>query len=290
MRVFIVGATGVLGRAVLPRLAAHGDTVVALVRSIDRAAPIAGPGVELIEGDLLSETAERLQTILTGCDVAAHLATALRPGSPGLGATNTNAALRIDGSRRLLGAVLSAGVPRYVQQSIALGYVDGGDKWLDESTAFHRPDDPGSAAQPVVKMEGMVRELDSSNVAWLILRGGSFVGPGTRQDEVLASLRDASLRVPGDGNNWVSFVHVEDYADAVVAAIHSSVTGVILNVTDEPIRNGEYLDRLAALLGLPSPPRDAALPRPRSYRCTSALARESLGWAPVKGIWPQAAA
>ena len=69
MRIFIVGATGVLGRAVVPRLLARGDEVVALVRSLERAETIAGPGVELFEGDLLREAPERLRTMLTGCDV-----------------------------------------------------------------------------------------------------------------------------------------------------------------------------------------------------------------------------
>ena len=287
MKVFVVGATGVLGLPVIPRLLARGDQVVALVRSLDRAAPIAGPGVEIIEGDLLDMPPEQLQGILTGCDAAAHLATALRPGSPGLGVTNTNAALRTTGTRRLLDAVLAAGVPRLVQQSIAIAYVDGGDSWLDEQTPFYQPPDGGGPAGPVIEMEEMVRSLDSGRVSWVILRGGSFVGPDTRQDEVIAELKNGSLKVPGDGSNWVSFVHVEDYGEAVVAAIHSSVDGSIFNITDDPIRNGEYLDHLAQLLGLPAPPRDALMPLPRSYRCSNAAAKKALDWLPATGIWPQ---
>ena len=74
--------------------------------------------------------------MLADCDVAVHLATALRPGSPGLGTTNTNAALRTTGTRRLLDAALKTGVPRYIQESIAMSYVDGGDSWLDEEAPF----------------------------------------------------------------------------------------------------------------------------------------------------------
>jgi nucleoside-diphosphate-sugar epimerase len=135
-------------------------------------------------------------------------------------------------------------------------------------------------------MEAMIRAVDPTRMAWIILRGGSFVGPGTRQDQVIASLRDGSLRVPGDGSNWVSFVHVDDYADAVVAALRSPARDVILNITDEPVRNGDYLDRLATMLGLPAPERNPAAELPRSYRCTSAAAREILGWRPTRGIWP----
>jgi nucleoside-diphosphate-sugar epimerase len=222
--------------------------------------------------------------MLDGCDAAAHLATALREGSPGLGTTNTNAALRTEGTRRLLEAVLSAGVTRYIQQSIALSYIDGGDAWLDEQTPFAKAGE-ASASSPVVEMESLVRALDA-RTAWVILRGGSFVGHDTRQDQVIANLRSGTLHVPGDGSNWVSFVHVEDYAAAVVAAVHSSIGGLVLNITDEPVRYGDYLDRLAEIFGLPPAQRDPNLPLPRSYRCTSAAAKEVLGWTPEVGIWP----
>ena len=66
MKVFIVGATGVLGRPVISSLVGRGDSVVALVRSMERAAPIAGPAVELIEGDLLQLSAEELAPMLEG--------------------------------------------------------------------------------------------------------------------------------------------------------------------------------------------------------------------------------
>jgi nucleoside-diphosphate-sugar epimerase len=289
MRVFIVGATGVLGRPVVRSLLASGDRVVALVRSLERAKPIALPGVELYEGDLLQQTPGQFASLLAGCDAAAHLATALRPGSPGLGTTNTNVALRVDGTRALLDSVRAVGVGRYVQQSIALSYVDRGDDWVDESTPFYRaPDSEGAPAHEV--MEEMVRGLDSSRTEWVILRGGAFVGPDTFQERTIAGLRAGTERVPGDGQNWVSCVHVDDYADAVVAALHSSLREGIFNITDEPIRNGDYLDGLAERLGLPAAPRNPDLPRPRSYRCSSAGARDALGWTPTRGIWPLAGA
>jgi nucleoside-diphosphate-sugar epimerase len=284
--VFIVGATGVLGRAVVPRLLARGDTVVALVRSLERAEAIRGDGVDLFEGDLLRESPERLAAMLAGCDAAAHLATALAPGSTGPDGTNTNAALRIDGTRRLLDAVLAAGVRRYVQQSITMAYRDGGDTWLDESTPFDGSAARSTTARPVVEMEAMVRALDAAAVEWSILRGALFVGPDTRQDAAIAGLRDGTLTVPGDGCNWASFVHVGDYADAVVAALHSAPARSVYNVADEPVRNGEYLDRLAATLGVAAPRRDPAAPLPASHRCSSTAIREALGWRPEAGIWP----
>ena len=80
----------------------------------------------------------------------------------------------------------------------------------------------------------------------------------------------------------MSHVHVEDYADAVALAIHSAATGHVLNITAEPMRQGEYLDALAAKLGVPAPPRDLERAAPRSYRCTSAAAERVLGWRPQR--------
>jgi len=256
------------------------------VRSLERAQAIAGPRVELLEGDLLKVAPNRLREMLEGCEAAAHLATALRRGATGPDGTNTNAALRIDGTRRLVEAVLAAGVPRYVQQSIVMAYPDGGDEWLDERTPFDQSGERATTSRPVVVMEETVRSLDPARVAWTILRGGSFVGPDTFQERTIARLREGSLRVPGDGSNWVSFIHVEDIAQATVEALHRAPAGSTYNITDEPIRNGEYLDRLATILGVDAPQRDPNELLPRSFRVTSAAAMRDLEWMPTHGIWP----
>ncbi|PKN83124.1 MAG: hypothetical protein CVU47_00520 [Chloroflexi bacterium HGW-Chloroflexi-9] len=289
MRVFIAGATGVYGRALIPRLLARGDEVVALARSVAQAHAIALPGVQLVEGDVLHDDPARLRRAMAGCDAAAHLATAIRPGATGVDGTNTTAALRIDGTRRLLAAAVAAGVRRYVQQSIVMAYPDGGDRWLDEETPFDQSEERAATAHAVVTMEAMVRALDPGQVAWSILRGGSFVGPDTAQDAVIERLRDGKQAVAGDGRNWVSFIHVEDMAEATLIALHSAPAGSVFNITDEPVRNGDYLDRLAAMLGVPAPPRDPAMPRARSFRCSNAAAKTALGWTPTYGIWPAVA-
>ena len=288
MKVFIVGATGVIGRDLVPRLLARGDSVVALVRSRERAARVLGAGVELHEGDLLAESPDRLRAMLAGCDAAAHMATALRPGSPGFGTTNTNEVLRIEGTRRLLDAALAAGVRRYVTQSIAFAYADRGEEWIDEATPLAAPEAGRGMSRPIVEMEGMVRATDPARASWCILRGGSFVGPDTRQDETVERLRAGSLKVPGDGSNWVSLVHVADYATAVDLALHSSVTG-IFNVNADPMRNGGYLDRLADVVGAPRPQRDPEAPLPRSFRCSNAAVRTALGWSPSHSLFAEQA-
>ena len=66
MRVFIAGATGVYGRALIPRLLERGDEVVALARSVENVPAIALPGVVLVQGDLLRDTPERLGQAMAG--------------------------------------------------------------------------------------------------------------------------------------------------------------------------------------------------------------------------------
>ncbi len=285
MRVFIVGATGVIGRTLVPQLVGQGDEVVALVRSRQRAALIDLPDVELIEGDLLTIEPSELTSILRGCDAAAHMATALRADSPGLGTTNTNEALRTTGTRKLIDAALEAGIGHYVQQGIALSYVDGGDDWLDESTPFFVADP--AVTPPHVAMEAMVCEVAPNRMRWQILRGGSFVGPDTFQDRTIARLRSGEEHILGDGMNWVSYIHADDYADAVALALHSEASGGVLNINAEPIRQGEYLEALASRLGLPAPTRDPEATRPCSYRNATERARSVLGWQPFNSIWPE---
>lgn len=286
MRVFIAGATGVYGRAVVPLLVDRGDSVVALARDVESASSMAGPNVSLVAGDLLRDSPGRLAEAMAGCDAVLHLATALRPGATGPDGDNTNGALRTTGTQHLLAAVVAAHVPVYVQQSIVMAYADGGERWLDESATFEASPERTEMVAPVVEMERMVRALDPQQVRWCILRGGSFVGPGTAQERVIERLREGTLRVPGDGSNWISFIHVDDIAEATVAALDRAPAGSTFNITDEPIRNGEYLDRLAALIGVSTPPRDAESPRPSSYRCSNEAARRALDWQPRTGIWP----
>jgi nucleoside-diphosphate-sugar epimerase len=135
-------------------------------------------------------------------------------------------------------------------------------------------------------MEDMVRGVSPEQLQWCILRGGSFVGPETAQDDLIASLRAGQVTVPCDGRNFLSLVHVVDMAGAIVRALEEPLVVATFNIVDEPIRNGDYLDHLADILGVPHPPRDLSRPCPPSYRCSSRAARTVLGWTPVHGIWP----
>jgi nucleoside-diphosphate-sugar epimerase len=287
MRVIVFGATGVLGRALVPLLVGQGYSVRAVVRSPEKAQSLLGAGVEVCPGDLLAqETLDRLPALMTGCQAVVHVATAIPRDFGAPGAWEANTRLRTEGTRALLDAALEAGVDRYIQQSIVMAYIDGGDRLLREDTPLDTSPGRAEICGPVIAMEGMVREMPPERLSWCILRGGSFVGPGTAQEGTIQRLREGTERVPRDGSSYISPVNVVDMAKAIAAALQRAPGGSIFNIVDEPLRQGNYLDRLAALNGAPAPPRNSSRPCPPSFRCCNAAARAVLDWTPTCGIWP----
>lgn len=290
MRIFVVGATGVLGRSLLPMLQQQEHTIRTVVRSPEQMQRLQQQGVEALQGDLLAEeTVQRLPYILQGCDAALHIATAIprnmrSPDAPAMWEKNTR--LRIEGTQHLLQSALRAGVRRYIQQSITLAYADGADRWLDEQAPFDTSPESSAIVGPVVTMEEMIKKVPLEQLQWSILRGGSFVGPETMQDDQLENLRKGRLQVACDGSNYLSLVHVADMATACLLALQSPTAGRILNIVDTPILNRDYLDGLAKRLGLPQPQRNPKQPCPPSQRCSNQAAHALLGWTPTHGIWP----
>lgn len=282
MIVFLAGATGVLGRALIPRLVVRGHRVRAIARRRPRTR--LPEGVEFIEADLL---ATDIRSLVDGCDVVAHIATTI-PVDPSVpGAWDDNARLRTSGTRRLLAAALACGVSRYVQQSIVMAYRDGGDTWLGEQAPLDDSPARATICGPVIEMETTIREVEPRALAWTILRGGSFVGEGTGQCALIERLRDGTVVVAGDGSNYVSLVNVADMAAAVAAAVEAAPAGSTFNVVDDPIRYGDYVDALADLIGVSRPVRAPELSPSPSWRCTNRAAQTALGWMPRERIWPR---
>jgi nucleoside-diphosphate-sugar epimerase len=288
MRVIVFGATGVLGRALVPLLLKEGWLVRAPVRSPEKARPLADAEVDVLFGDLLSqETTERLPALMADCQAVLHVATAIARDFGAPGAWDANTRLRTEGTRALLDAALASGVERYVQQSIVMAYVDGGERLLDEETPLDTSPTRAAVCGPVIAMESMVRAIPVAALQWSILRGGSFVGPGTAQDDTITRLREGKEIVPCDGSSYISPVNVADMATAIASTLRRAPGGSIFNIVDAPLRRDDYLDTLARLTGAPSPRRDPAIPCPPSFRCSNTAAQAVLGWKPTHGIWPR---
>jgi uncharacterized protein YbjT (DUF2867 family) len=200
-QIAVVGATGVYGRHLVPRLVAAGYRVRALVRRPEAAVIAAACGAELAAADIFDEAS--LRAALAGCDVAINLATSLPgPGSQGDYAKNDQ--LRREGTPIFVRACRDAGVSRVLQQSIAMTHAGGGDTWADETT-FH-PVGEGIAGAAVAAVRAMEAAIVESDRDWLILRGGLFYGPGTGFDhDWFARARAGKLRLPGGRSLMPSF-------------------------------------------------------------------------------------
>jgi nucleoside-diphosphate-sugar epimerase len=272
MRVLVVGSTGVLGQNVIPRLLERGHEVRGVVRQEQKCLPLRILGAEPVMGDIL--VPESLVSAATGCECVLHLATAVpRPGtSPNWG---LNDRIRREGTRNLLAAATSAGARRYIQQSITFLYGDHADALIDEST----PLNPAPVIQSASDMEALVNESD---LAWSILRGGSFYGPGTgKDDEWRAAARENRLRVAGDGGTYLSLIHVVDMARAVAAAAESAPAHSVYNVVDDsPVTERELLRYVAAKTGAPEP-LTGAESSPWSLRVSNARIKAELAWKPA---------
>lgn len=270
MQILVVGATGVLGRQVVPRLVERGHSVRAVVRRPEAAHALAAAGVELAAGDILD--AGSLLLAAAGCDVALHLATAIpKPG----GNWSRNDRIRREGTRNLLAAAAAHGVRRYVQQSIAMLYGDTGQTVADESA----PLQPGPVIQSAADMEQMVR---AAALDWCILRGGLFYGAGAGLEEEWRQAAGAhTLQLPGDGRDLISLIHVVDMARAVLLAAEGARRGSVYNVVDdEPAHYADLLAYVAAQAGAP-PPQAGGPRRLASFACSNARIKRDLGWQPA---------
>jgi nucleoside-diphosphate-sugar epimerase len=269
----------VYGRHLLPRLAAHGHEVRALVRRPEAAGAAAACGADVRIADLFD--GERLRTALVGCDVAINLATSLPAPGKTTGDFAANDRLRREGTPVWVGACRDAGVGRVVQQSIAMVNGAAGDAWSDEDTPYGGAgaDTAGQAVAAALAMEETVR---TSGLDALILRGGLFYGPGTGFDgDWFARARAGTLRLPGDGTGWISLVHVADMAAATVAALERWPSRRTLIVADDaPSRWRDLFAYVTALVGAPAaePGGRAGLP---SFRVRNARARDALAWQPA---------
>jgi nucleoside-diphosphate-sugar epimerase len=278
MMVGVLGATGVYARHLLPRLVARGIEVRALVRRPEAAVVARRCGAQVLVADIFDETS--LLAGLEGCDVAINLATSL-PGPSGRGDYEANDRLRREGTPVWVEAIRRAGVQRVLQQSIAMVNAAGTDHWADEDTPFANDGNEmaNRAVAAALAMEEAVRQSDRD---WLILRGGLFYGPGTGfDDDWFERAKTGKLRLPGDGESFVSLVHIADMAAATVAAIERWPSRqTIIVADDEPARWRDVFSYVAELANAPEPQPGGRIGFP-SFRVTNARARALLGWAPV---------
>jgi nucleoside-diphosphate-sugar epimerase len=287
VRVFLTGATGVIGRHAVPALLADGHVVVGAVRSDDAAAALAALGGEPLQVDLFEAPA--VSAAVVGADALIHFATAIPPlaAMRDLSAWALNDRLRTEAARTLVDAALAAGVPTFVQQALTFVYADGGDAWLDEDAPV---DPPWVVTESALVAEAEVERFAAAGGRGIVLRLGRLYGPGDASAELVGATAVRKLPVIGRGTNYVSSLHAADAGAAVAAALHAPA-GTYNVVDDHPVTAKEHTTSLAAAIGAPRPrhvPRwlarglggDMVRMLIRSQRVSNRRFAEATGWSP----------
>lgn len=303
MKVFLAGATGVVGRKLVPALIADHHEVTAITRNAERVKRLEAVGAEAVVGDVFD--AGRLEELLVAVrpDVVVQHLTSLPQN---LNPRNTKAAyarndrVRSEGGANLLAAATAAGARRYVAQNVCFMYAPVGPEIVDE-TAPLATDAKGPFGRSVrVHIEMERRILENRDIEGLVLRFGFWYGPGTTfapDGYSAGQVRRRWYPVVGDGAGLFSFVHVDDVVGATLAALGRGSAGIYNVCDDEPAPMREWLPAYAEALGAPPPRRVPSWPvrlvagaflveqATQMRGASNKKAKTALGWDPVYPSW-----
>jgi len=303
VRVFVAGATGAIGRPLLERLRAAGHEVTGMTRSERRAEELRFAGYAAVRADAFDAGAVRAAVAEAAPEVLVHQLTSIPARlNPRKMAEQfaTNDRLRVEGTRHLMEAARAAGVRRVVAQSVAFAYAPTGDglKTEDDDLFEAAPEPFARTVKALASLESQV--LEAEGVEGVVLRYGFFYGPGTAyarggfQADMVEARR---LPVIGAGGGVFSFIHVDDAAEATVAAVEGGPTGVFNVVDDEPAAWRDWLPVYAEAIGAKPPRRvPGFVARPlagpvgfyyatRLRGASNEKAKRELGWQPAHPTW-----
>ena len=313
MKVFVAGATGVLGRELVPQLVTRGHEVVGMTRSASKQDLLRSLGARPVVADALDPDAVAQAVASAEPEVIVHELTALsgkmsirdaRHPERFRGAIMTNR-LRTEGTDHLLAAGRAVGARRFVAQSF------GAFRWARTGGPVQTETDPLDPHPPAALRTALVGilhlEQAVTTIEWgqgLALRYGGFYGPGTSvslaPDAVIAApIRKRRFPIIGDGGGVWSHIHVEDAAAATVAAVDHGQPGIYNIVDDDPAPVREWLPALASALGAKRPRRiprwlgrlaageAATVMMTEARGASNEKAKRELGWKPRYASWRQ---
>lgn len=304
MKVFLAGGSGVVAARLIPALGRAGHAVTALTRSPEKEDTIRALGAQPAVADALDRQAIVEAVRAAEPEAVIHQLTAIpdrlnpRKMARDFEATNR---LRSEGTDNLIEAARESGARRLLAQSFA-GWPfarDGGPaKGEDEPLDPDPPGDLGVLLDAIRHLETAV--TGATDLEGIVLRYGFFYGPGTAiapDGGTGAEVLRRRFPVVGGGGGVWSFIHIDDVAEATVAALERGKPGIYNVVDDEPARVSEWLPVLAEALGAAPPRRvpgwvgrlaagPGGLAMMTEVRgALNAKARRELGWEPLHPSW-----
>jgi nucleoside-diphosphate-sugar epimerase len=293
MRVLLAGASGAVGTPLTRQLIAAGHRVVGITRSQANAERLRNAGAEGVVADVLDRENLLAAVREVRADAVMHQLTAFGTRRVWEAVRGTNN-LRTTGTANLLAAARAVGAHRFLTQSIVFGYGfrDHGPRVITEDDRFAEPA-PGRLGAVIAALRSTEDQVMSGDeMEGIALRYGAFYGQDTFTRMIINLVRKRRLPVPSSGGGFATFIYLEDAAAATVAALEKGRAGHAYNIVDdEPVRLADYLDALAAELGMRRPWRVPswmlrAIPYlhtiiTTSMRVSNAKARRELGWAPA---------
>jgi 2-alkyl-3-oxoalkanoate reductase len=306
MRIFVAGATGALGRRLVPLLVRDGHQVTAMTRTAGKAPGLRAAGATPVVADALDREAVAQVVAAARPEVVVHQLTDLagttsfRKFDREFAGTNR---LRTEGTDHLVAAAQATGARRLIAQSFAgwpFARVGGPVKTEDDPLDPDPPAELRRTLDAIRHLESAV--LGADGLDGVVLRYGGFYGPGTSAGKdgfMLDDLRRRRLPMVGAGTGVWSFVHIDDAATATVAAIERGAPGIYQIVDDDPAPVSEWLPALAAAAGARPPRRvpawlarllageHAVVLMTEVRGAANAKARRDLAWHPAHPSWRQ---
>jgi 2-alkyl-3-oxoalkanoate reductase len=297
MRVLVVGASGVIGTRLGPRLRKQGHEVIATSRSQTKIEALRALGAEPLALDVLDAGAVRKAVGAARPDAIIYQATALtgvrwgRSLDKTFGPTNR---LRTEGTDVLLDAAREAGISRFIAQSFANYRYARQGSWVKTEDDPLDPDPPATARETNAAMAHL--EQSVTGAGGIALRYGGFYGASN--DPLAGPVRKRLVPVIGDGSGYTSYIELDDAAAATVLALEHDGPAIYNIVDDEPAPMREWLPVLAEALGA-KPPRHAPawlarllageglVAMTEGRGASNARAKRDLGWTLRYPSWRQ---
>ncbi len=268
MKIFVAGASGVVGRCLLPKLMQAGHEVIGMTRKKEQKHLLEQLGAKAVLADVFDR--EQMADLLYEMKpvVVIHQLTSLSEGS-----SAENARIRIEGTRNLVDAAKQANVHKMIAQSISWAYESGPAPASEEvALDLDAPIPRNLTINGVVALEEAVKEIPE----YVVLRYGTLYGPATWYDKDGATAEKVRNQEVKATDGVSSFVHVQDAANAAFLALEWS-TGTYNIVDDEPAKGTEWLPVYAYALHAPRPEIQSGS-SPWERGASNSKAKKECGW------------